>query len=466
MAIEAPLYLAIDQGGHSTRVAVADAEGGVVATHTAPVETLVRGDRAEQDAEALLASVHDGLHRVEAQLGRRAGSVAAAGLAVQRASVVCWDRETGAALSPILSWLDRRGTDLLTASGLDPETIRARTGLHLSPHYGASKLAWCLRELPAVRRAADAARLGFGPLSSYLVWRLSGGAAWRVDATTAQRTLLWDRNTGDWSPESCTAFGIPTDALPPVVSCDAGFGTLGLGGRAVPLDHCAGDQGLVLSACGPPDPDAVSINAGTGAFVLMPLAPEAQPGDAGLLRTLAWAGTGETRWAEEGTVNGAAAALDRLGRDDLPVEPGTEGDEPMFLNGVGGLGAPWWIGDYPSRFVGRVRTMEDRERLVVESIVFLLMANVSRMHRPPQRVRLTGGLSRRADLCRWLADALGLPVDVPADREATTRGLLATLSPDIAAHVPEMQRIDPDATARARWQERQERWEAVLLGNG
>lgn len=456
MTAEFPLYLAIDQGGHSTRVIAVDGKGRTQAAHSLPVRTAAAGERVEQDPLELMASVDDGIRTVAREIDpcRLAG----AGLAVQRASVVCWDRESGEPLSPVLSWMDRRGAEIVEASGLDAAAVRARTGMHLSPHYGASKLAWCLRELPAVRYALRGGRLGLGPVSAFLAWRLGG--RYRVDATTAQRTLLWDRDTQDWSPTLCEAFGIPLDCLPSAVACDADFGEFDVGGNPVPLTVCAGDQGLVVSAYGPADPATVSVNAGTGAFVLMPLARDIDPADRGLLQTLAWYGHDGAVRVEEGTVNGAAAALDAAGMDDWPVAPGPES---FFLNGVGGLGAPWWIADYPSRFVGAAPNANCRERLVVESIVFLLMANIDRLHERPGRVLLTGGLAHRPDLRQWLADALGLPVDVPHDREATLRGLVARLVPGSPLHDPELERITPAAGARERWYERQARWESLLL---
>jgi len=459
MTVDSALYLAIDQGGHSTRVIVVDGQGCTQAGHVRPVRTRTSGERVEQDARELLASVEEGVRAVAREIDP--GRLAAAGLAVQRASVVCWDRETGEPLSPVLSWMDRRGAALVEGSGLDPAEVRACTGLHLSPHYGASKLAWCLRELPAVRDARSGGRLGIGPVAGFLAWCLGGREDCRVDATTSQRTLLWDRRTQDWSPALCEAFGIPLECLPAAVACDAGFGELDAGGQRVPLSVCAGDQGLVVTAYGPADPARVSINAGTGAFVLMPLAGDAAPADRGLLHTLAWSGRHGSLMVEEGTVNGAAAALDAAGADDWPAEPGPEA---FFLNGVGGLGAPWWIADYPSRFIGNVWDAEERERLVVESIVFLLMANVERLHERPERALLTGGLAHRADLCRWLADALGLPVDVPRDREATLRGLVARLVPEADGRDPELERIGPTRGARAQWRQRQARWESLLLG--
>ena len=103
------LYLALDQGGSSSRAVLFDALGSQVAAAHVPIETQrPDADRVEHDAEELLQSLliaaADALES-PAAAGR---PVIAAGLATQRSTVVCWDRNTGAALSPAISWQDRR----------------------------------------------------------------------------------------------------------------------------------------------------------------------------------------------------------------------------------------------------------------------------------------------------------------------------------------------------------------------
>jgi glycerol kinase len=67
---------------------------------------------------------------------------------------------------------------------------------------------------------------------------------------------------------------------------------------------------------------------------------------------------------------------------------------------------------------------------VIESIVFLLQANLETMARlgPVTDVTVSGGLSRLDGLCQRLADLSGLPVSRPADHEATARGLMYLLN--------------------------------------
>ena len=63
---------------------------------------------------------------------------------------------------------------------------------------------------------------------------------------------------------------------------------------------------------------------------------------------------------------------------------------------------------------------------VVESIAFLLQANIDEMSRhvpPPARIRVSGGVSQIDGLCSRLAALSGLPVHRREDAEATARGI-------------------------------------------
>jgi glycerol kinase len=115
-------------------------------------------------------------------------AITAAALATQRSSVVCWDKESGTALSPILSWQDRRTAVELESLANHGAEIRQRTGLPLSPHYGASKLRWCWQNLPRVRTAWRKGRLAWGPLASFLTYRLTAEKTLAADPANASRT--------------------------------------------------------------------------------------------------------------------------------------------------------------------------------------------------------------------------------------------------------------------------------------
>ncbi|WP_287800487.1 FGGY family carbohydrate kinase, partial [Acidiphilium sp.] len=137
-----PLYLALDQGGQSTRALIFDESGTAVARGAASVrQSCPDAVTVEQDAEELVASLKTACEQAVQAIGLGAGPrIAAAGLATQRSSIVCWDSRTGAALSPVLSWQDRRAMPLMPAYEEHASLVAERTGLRLSPHYGAPKM--------------------------------------------------------------------------------------------------------------------------------------------------------------------------------------------------------------------------------------------------------------------------------------------------------------------------------------
>ena len=179
------------------------------------------GGRVEQDADELADSL---ARAAEQALAAAPGaSVLAAGLATQRSTIVCFRRPHGPALGSALSWQDRRAADWLAAFAPHAARIRELTGLPLSPHYGASKLRWCLDHRPAVARARADGALCAAPLAAWLVARLTGATP-RVDPANASRTLLFDSARLDWSPELLVRFGIDRVWLPDLAATQDRYG--------------------------------------------------------------------------------------------------------------------------------------------------------------------------------------------------------------------------------------------------
>ena len=143
------ICVSIDQGGQSSRVIAFDDDGRQLADARVPVGTISPAPGMfEQDPDAVVDSIR--LSFVEVMRALPQGARVRAGLATQRSSIVCWDRNTGTALSPVISWRDTRNSRWLRSLGLDADFVRRITGLRPSAHYGASKFRWCLDRLPAV----------------------------------------------------------------------------------------------------------------------------------------------------------------------------------------------------------------------------------------------------------------------------------------------------------------------------
>jgi glycerol kinase len=309
-----------------------------------------------------------------------------------------------------------------------------------------------------------------------------------VDPANAARTLLYDPALLDWSPPLLEAFGIPRAALPSCVETIDDFGTLELQGRpAIRMRACSGDQSAAIFAFGPPRPGTAYVNAGTGAFVQRVLRDASAPLPRGLLRSVVYARGGAAATAmhcHEGTVNGAYAAVLWLrGRSALDIVRalGTLGSGDLaatntllFMNGVGGLAAPYWRPDFNSEFLGLdgrpidESRVDDRERLaaVLDSVAFLLAVNIEAMRQvaPLHRIVITGGLAATDYLCDVLAEVTNLSVERPVVFEATARGIafLAAGEPDEWQPVPVDRVFAPRGreavrTRFARWREELEK---------
>jgi glycerol kinase len=430
------LYLAIDQGGHASRASLHTANGSSIGSASVPVRTLhTAPDQVEHDPEEMVASVQAAINRAAAYAG--SSPIVAAALATQRSSVVCWDTRSGAALSPVLSWQDRRTAEWIRQFSNHGHEIRQHTGLPLSPHYGASKLRWCWDHLPAVRKAWKDDRLAWGPLASFLAYRLTAEKTLAADPANASRTLLWNLDGGDWDPGLADLFGVPLSALPPCVATRHSWGHLDDGQRHIPLALVTGDQSAALFAAGEPASGEIMINLGTGAFLQRALSHRPPPSR--LLASLAFQDQTRRIYAVEGTVNGAGSALSwaasQLALEEteiirrLPRWLEEYARPPLFLNGVAGLGTPYLQPLFASRFIGN-GTAEEKCVAVCESIVFLLQLNLEETDRkigPASRIIISGGLSKLDGLCRRLADLSGLPVCRLENHEATIQGLVRLL---------------------------------------
>lgn len=425
-------YIIIDQGGHATRSVVMSGKGVVVAWSERPLRTFrPQNGYVEHDPEELLDTIRQSLVEAASHRGEAEGYLKAAGLAIQRSSVVCWDNRTGEALSPVISWQDTRAMDRITGMASCAKEVHERTGLYLSAHYGASKLAWCLENLPQVRDAQEKKRLAFGPLSSYVVWQLTEEKHSLADPVSASRTLLWNIHREDWDPYLLDAFSVPVSALPICVPSVHDFGHLDVNGERCPLKLVTGDQSAAMYAHGRLQSKTAYVNMGTGAFVSR--AVGGQPVlSRGLLASVIHKQDGKSEYVLEGTVNGAGSAL-KWAQDAFRVKdlrkhlPGwlrENREPPLFLNGISGLGSPYWIPDFGSEFIGE-GGVQAKVVAVVESIVFLLNRNLVEMAKhlkAPERIQISGGLSSLDGICRFLADLTGVTVYRPVQREATACG--------------------------------------------
>ncbi len=431
------LFLVVDQGGQSTRVAVFDATGKIIVQEKSPCATQIididdHQQHIEQNPQEILNGIVDSLDKIQLQLAAQVSNIKAAGFSGQGSSLLCWNNKTGEPLSPVLSWQDTRGKVYLNDVKMTHQQVQQLTGLRFSPHYGASKIRWCLDHLPSVKAAQEDNQLAIGPIVSFILWHLAGRKN-VVDPGHAQRTLLWNIQSANWDSQLLNLFSIPHSVLPECYLHQGNFGQLILNHHLIDFRVCARDQGASLFANAMPDRSRVYINIGTGAFIQR-VSQDKNPPE-GLLMSPLWItqNSKDNLYAWEATVNGAAAAIAFIEQESgLKITPEIIeqalsiplGTEDYFINTQGGLGAPFWRTDIESRFSGLQSPLQ-QVAVWLESILFLLMINLQKMN-PDNgltRIQLSGGFSQSDKFCQLLADLTRLPVSVSENPEASLQGI-------------------------------------------
>lgn len=435
--------LALDQGTTSSRAIVFDSSGRPVASaqreHT---QLYPQAGWVEHDAEEIWT--HQSAVAVEAlrKANLSAKDIAAIGITNQRETSVVWDRKTGVPIGKAIVWQDRRTANIcatLKAAGHEP-MITQRTGLRLDPYFSGTKLAWMLDHIEGARAKAEAGDLLFGTIDTWLVWKLTSGAAHVTDATNASRTLLMNLLTADWDDECLRVLNIPRAMLPEVVESSEAVGVVTVLSElaGIPIAGIAGDQHAALFGQACFQPGMAKNTYGTGCFLLMNTGSKAVPSQNNLLTTLAWKVGGHIEYALEGSVFMGGAVIQWL-RDEMKlIRNAQECDELASTvpdsNGLfivpafAGLGAPHWDPYARGAAFGMTRGTNRAHfcRAALESIALQSADLIRCMEKDSgialHELRVDGGASRSQLLMQIQANILGRPVVRPQCVETTALG--------------------------------------------
>jgi len=451
-----PFVLALDEGTTSARAALYNDEGRRVAMESSPIECFYpQPGWVEQDANAIWTAQLDATRRTLAAAKVKASEINAIGITNQRETTVVWDKRTGEPIAPAIVWQCRR-----TAAYCDAlhsrEMIERKTGLVIDAYFSASKIRWLIDYT-----SSHPDDLLFGNVDTWLIRKLTNGAAHVTDPTNASRTMLMNLETGEWDDELLKIFGLPVQMLPKIVRSSGVCGTAAREhfGAEIPIAGIAGDQQAALfgQACFSP---GLSKNTyGTGCFALMHSGGHLPVSKNRLLATRAASPDGSPQFAVEGSVFIAGAAVQWL-RDKLKIissvaetdaiassVPDTGGAYvvPAFV----GLGAPHW--DSAARgILSGITAGTDRARLVratLESIAYQTFELVEAMQADSgqklKELRVDGGATANNFLMQFQADILGCPIVRPADIETTALGAayLAGLATGFYKSVEELARF-------------------------
>jgi glycerol kinase len=302
-----PFVLALDQGTTSSRAIVFDHDGRAKAVAQKEFTQLFpQPGWVEHDPQEIWASQ---IGVASEALGRaqvRPADIAAIGITNQRETTLVWDRETGLPIANAIVWQDRRTADFCERLKGDGAStlIQEKTGLLIDAYFSASKIRWLLDRVAGARAKAEAGRLAFGTVDSWLLWKLTGHDAHLTDVTNASRTMLFNIHTLDWDDELLRLFRIPRSMLPEVRASSELYGHVSpaLGIERIPIAGIAGDQQAALFGQMCLEPGMSKNTYGTGCFLLQNIGTTAARSRQQLVTTVAWKIGARTEYALEGSV--------------------------------------------------------------------------------------------------------------------------------------------------------------------
>ena len=191
--------IALDQGTTSSRAIIFDRQLRIVAqAQTEFPQLFPQPGWVEHDPMELYSSQYGAMMEAYSRANISAAEIAAIGITNQRETTLLWDRETGEPIANAIVWQCRRTADQCLRIQSDAALssyIREVTGLPVDAYFSATKIQWLLEHVPGARERAEAGRLCFGTVDSWLIWKLTGGAVHVTDDTNASRTMLYNIHT-------------------------------------------------------------------------------------------------------------------------------------------------------------------------------------------------------------------------------------------------------------------------------
>ena len=438
----ADYILALDQGTTSSRAIIFDRQGNIKAIAQKEFEQIYpQPGWVEHNPMEIWSSQLAVAAEAIVKAGVGAKDIHAIGITNQRETTVVWDKETGMPVYNAIVWQDRRTSDYCDSiRKTQGDMIRNKTGLIIDSYFSATKVRWILENVEGARQRADAGKLLFGTIDSWLIWKLSGGTTHVTDVSNASRTMIYDINTLSWDDELLEIFSIPTSMLPEVrssseVYCETAGNILA---ARIPIAGIAGDQQAALFGQMCTEVGMVKNTYGTGCFMLMNIGSKPTISANNLLTTIAWQINGKVSYALEGSIFIGGAVVQWL-RDELGIIRTSGEVEELaakvkdtggvyMVPAFAGLGAPHWDQHARGTITGITRGTNSGHfaRAALESIAYQTMDVLKSMEAdagtPISELRVDGGATANNLLMQFQADILKSRVIRPKVTEVTALG--------------------------------------------
>ena len=429
-----PFFLVLDQGTSSTKCFLFNEINDVVFSHRIK-HTLSRPahHHVECDANQIVESCLELIKQCVEFAKQHSSKIQSVGIAIQRSTFLFWDKKTCTPQSPVLSWQDNRSFKIVDELSNHNQLIHEKSGVPLSAHFGGAKYQHLIRNDPSLKSKVDNGDVWFGPLSSFLVHKLTGAPV--IDHTIAGRSQLMDIAHLKWDDELCSIFDVNQTCLPTIVPSAEQFGIIQPWN--LPLDCIIGDQQSALIGQGGLTDNFLAMNFGTSASVLYHSGQSPKHVD-GLLNNVLFSNEHETHYVTEGSINACNSLFYWL-EDELKIphkimqwdtrcsQTETNG---ILVPGFSGIAAPYWKSGFETIFHQLDgATHNEIIRAGMESIGFLVndILNTMNMNLTDKMVPASGGGAKKP-LLQFISDITGKSIGHSSMKDRTAYGVYKILS--------------------------------------
>jgi len=435
--------MALDQGTTSSRCIIYDKKGNMVSVAQKEFTQIYpKAGWVEHDAMEIWSTQMGVAQEALLKINCTYEDIEAIGITNQRETTVVWDKDTGIPICNAIVWQCRRTAeycDELKERGLG-DMIRSKTGLLIDAYFSGTKLKWILDNVPGARQKAEAGKLLFGTIETWLIWKLTEGKVHVTDYSNASRTMMFNINTLQWDDEILEILDIPKSMLPEPrpSSCVYGESASTIFGGPIKIAGAAGDQQAALFGQTCFTAGEGKNTYGTGAFLLINTGEKPVFSNNGLVTTIAWGLDGKVNYALEGSVFVCGAAVQWL-RDELDIIESSPQSEKMakkvpdnggvyVVPAFVGLGAPYWDSYARGAVLGITRGSNKYHlvRATLESMAYqtkdLIDAMVEDLGENLVSLKVDGGACANNFLMQFQSDILGCEVKRPVCIETTSLG--------------------------------------------
>ena len=441
--MEKQFILAIDQGTTSSRAIVFNKEGEIQSVAQKEFKQHFPNDGwVEHDANDIWKTQAGVVAEAIMDCGANGKNIAGIGITNQRETTVVWDKETGEPVYNAIVWQDRRTSDYcdkLREEGW-MDKIKEKTGLIIDSYFSGTKIRWILENVEGARKKAEAGKLAFGTIDSWLIWNFTDGETHVTDVTNASRTMLYNIREQKWDEELLKLMDIPVEMLPEVKSSSEVYAhtKTTIFAHEVPIAGIAGDQQAALFGQMCLQPGMLKNTYGTGSFIMFNTGDKPIKSENNLLTTIGWGKDDKITYALEGSIFIAGAVVQWL-RDGLGIIKSSSDIEKLALtekdNGgvylvpaFAGLGAPHWDQRARGAMFGLTRgsTAGHIARAALEGIAYQVKDVLSAMEADSgieiKDLRVHGVATVNDTLMQFQSDILRIPLVRPKILETTALG--------------------------------------------